>query len=89
MLELFDFYYFFSKEDFFLAITIYSFMKYIVACSYLELIWPTQFFNRRNVITSNVVRNRTYTEVLLKTLNANTFLIIFYTQLLSLKVLKN
>lgn len=68
---------------------LYSFIKYIVTCSFLELIWPTQFFNRRNIININSVRNRTYTETTLKLVNTNYLLLTFYTQLFLTKIVKN
>ncbi len=53
-------------EDIFVVIMLYSFIKLIVLGSVVELIWPTQFFNRRNSMGVVNFRLRTYSEVLLK-----------------------
>ena len=53
-------------EDLFVIIMLYSYIKLILLSSLVELIWPTQLFNRRN--SSNVIsfRLRTFVEVLTK-----------------------
>ena len=65
-LDFFNIYYYFAFEDFVVVIFLYSFFKYLIMCAITELIWPTQFFNRRQNIGYQVWRFRTYTEVLLK-----------------------
>jgi Tfp pilus assembly protein PilZ len=58
-------------EDVFVVLMLYSFIKLIVLSSLVELIWPTQFFNRRNSMGVTTFRLRTYTEVLLKLRSTN------------------
>ena len=58
-------------EDVFVVLMLYSFIKLIVLSSLVELIWPTQFFNRRNSMGVTNFRLRTYTEVLLKLRSIN------------------
>ena len=71
MLELlfsgiFDMHLYSMLEDIFVVLMLYSFIKLILLSSIVELIWPTQFFNKRH--SSGVVsfRLRTYVEALLK-----------------------
>lgn len=58
-------------EDVFVVLMLYSFIKLIVLSSLVELIWPTQFFNRRNSMGVTTFRLRTYTEVFLKLRSTN------------------
>lgn len=58
-------------EDVFVVLMLYSFIKLILLSSLVELIWPTQFFNRRNSMGVTNFRLRTYTEVLLKLRSTN------------------
>lgn len=62
----FDVYFYSTLEDIFVVLMLYSFIKLLLLSSIVELIWPTQFFNRRN--SSGVVsfRLRTFTETILK-----------------------
>lgn len=53
-------------EDVFVVLMLYSFLKLVLLSSIVELIWPTQFFNRRNSMCLNSFRLRTYCEFLLK-----------------------
>lgn len=62
----FDMYLYSILEDVFVVLMLYSFIKLILLSSLVELIWPTQFFNRRNSMGVTNFRLRTYTEVLLK-----------------------
>ncbi len=68
-------------EDIFVVLMLYSFIKLVVLSSIVELIWPTQFFNRRNSMNTVSFRLRTYTEVLLKlrsnNLTFSQFILIF------------
>jgi len=66
-----DMYVYSILEDIFVVLMLYSFLKLILLSSLVELIWPTQFFNRRNSMGVNSYRLRTFTEVLLKLRNAN------------------
>jgi hypothetical protein len=68
-------------EDIFVVLMLYSFIKLVLLSSLIELIWPTQFFNRRNCTNVSNFRYRTYTEFFLKlrnnNLNFSKFLIFF------------
>lgn len=67
----FDLYMYSILEDVFVVLMLYSFLKLILLSSLVELIWPTQFFNRRNSMGVTTTRLRTYTEVLLKLRSTN------------------
>jgi hypothetical protein len=67
-----DIYMYSILEDVFVVLMLYSFIKLIVLSSLVELIWPTQFFNRRHSMGVINTRLRTYTEVLLKLRSSNT-----------------
>lgn len=77
----FDLYMYSILEDVFVVLMLYSFIKLVVLSSIVELIWPTQFFNRRNSMGVVNFRLRTYTEVLLKLRSTNTtfsqFILLF------------
>lgn len=77
----FDLYMYSVLEDIFVVLMLYSFIKLVVLSSIVELIWPTQFFNRRNSMGVINFRLRTYTEVLMKLRSTNTtfsqFLLLF------------
>lgn len=66
-----DDYIFIILEDIFVVIMLYSFIKLIVLSSVIELVWPTQFFNRKNIATILNFRLRTFTETMLKLKNQN------------------
>jgi len=55
-----------TLEDLFVILMLYSFIKLVLLSSLIELIWPTQFFNRRHVMGVLNFRLRTYTETVLK-----------------------
>ena len=61
-----DIYIYSSLEDLFVVIMVYSFFKLILLSSMVELIWPTQFFNRRHLVFYCTTRFRTFTEFFLK-----------------------
>ena len=61
-----DMYVYSLLEDIFVVLMLYSFIKLVLLSSLVELIWPTQFFNRRHSMNTSTFRLRTYTEVLLK-----------------------
>lgn len=77
----FDLYMYSILEDIFVVLMLYSFIKLVVLSSIVELIWPTQFFNRRNSAGVVNFRLRTYTEVVLKLRSATTtfsqFILLF------------
>lgn len=72
--QKFDIYLYSTLEDVFVVLMLYSFIKLILLSSVVELIWPTQFFNRRNSATVTSFRLRTFTETFLKLRVANTTL---------------
>lgn len=72
-LNYFNFYKNFLWEDLVVVFLLYNFFKYLIICAMTELIWPTQFFNRRHTTGYQVVRFRTFTETLLKLRNFNSF----------------
>jgi hypothetical protein len=53
-------------EDVFVVLMLYSFIQLILLSSLLELIWPTQLFNRKNSSNVTSFRLRTFVEVLTK-----------------------
>ena len=65
-LNNFDIYLSSMYEDVFVVLVMYIFIKMVLLSSVVELIWPTQIFNRKN--STNVVsfRLRTFTETILK-----------------------
>ena len=79
-LNNFDIYLSSIQEDVFVVLIMYIFIKMVLLSSIVELIWPTQIFNRKN--STNVIsfRLRTFTEVLLKLrgLNKNLFVLIMF-----------
>lgn len=64
--QKFDIYLYATLEDIFVVLMLYSFIKLILLSSVVELIWPTQFFNRRNSSNISIFRLRTFTETFLK-----------------------
>lgn len=62
----FDLHLYSVLEDIFVIIMLYSFIKLTVLSSIIELVWPTQFFNKRNSMGVVSFRLRSYTETLLK-----------------------
>ena len=67
----FDIYFYSIMEDIFVVLMLYSFLKLVLLGSIVELIWPTQFFNRRNSMGVISFRLRTYTENFLKLRSSN------------------
>lgn len=79
-LNFLNFYKNFLWEDFIVVLLLYNFFKYLIMCTMIELVWPTQYFNRRHNISYERMRFRTYTEVILKLSNytVSYFLILYY-----------
>ncbi len=73
-----DMYVYSLLEDIFVVLMLYSFIKLVLLSSLVELIWPTQFFNRRNSMNTSNFRLRTYTEVLLKLRSSNSVFSHFF-----------
>ena len=56
----------FFVEEIIVVFIFYNFIKLIVFNSIVELIWPTQFFNRKHTSSYQLVRFRTFTETISK-----------------------
>ena len=61
------------SEELLVIFLFYNFIKVLVFSSIVELIWPTQFFNRKNSSLYQNIRYRTFTEFLLKLRNKTNF----------------
>lgn len=55
-----------SAEEIIIIFTFYNFIKLIIFGSIVELIWPTQFFNRRHNSGFQLIHFRTFIETLIK-----------------------
>jgi hypothetical protein len=55
-----------SVEEIIIIFIFYNFIKLIIFGSIVELIWPTQFFNRRHNSGFQFIRFRTFVETLIK-----------------------
>ena len=79
-LNNFDLYLSSIQEDIFVVIVMYIFIKMVLLSSIVELIWPTQMFNRKNSTNVICFRMRTFTETLLKlrSINRNYFVLIMF-----------
>ena len=75
--ESFNFYSYFRWEDFLILMYLYIFFKYLIITTIVELIWPTQYFNRKHSSGYQSYRLRTYTETLLKLRNYTTLYSVF------------
>jgi len=49
--------------------------------SILELVWPTHLFNKKNNFSYSNVKNKLFLEILLKTNNINTIIIVLINKL--------
>ena len=77
-----------SSEEIIVIFLFYNFIKILIFGSVLELIWPTQFFNKRHNNVSNF-RFRSFTETFLKLKNNNLFYNIFNKAVINYYFLKN
>jgi hypothetical protein len=79
-LNNFDVYLSSIQEDIFVVLSMYIFIKMVLLSSIVELIWPTQMFNRKNSTNITSFRLRTFTETLLKLrgLNKNFFVLVMF-----------
>ena len=82
-LDKLDIYFYSILEDIFVVLMLYSFFKLVLLSSIIELIWPTQFFNRRNSSGSLNFRLRTFVEFLVK---LRSYKLIFSKKLILLKI---
>ena len=53
-------------QDIFIIMMLYIFLKLTLLGSLIELVWPTHFFNKRNLTTTNSFRIRSFIEVIIK-----------------------
>ena len=75
-----------SLEEIIVIFLFYNFIKLLIFGSVFELIWPTQFFNRRH--SNSFLKIRTFTEVLSKLKINNNYYNVFNSYLLSYFFLK-
>lgn len=76
-LNYFNFYENFLWEDMLVVFLLYNFFKYLIVSIVVELIWPTQMFNRKHLIGYDVLKYRTYTEYILKLRNFTPYYSVF------------
>ena len=60
----------------------YIFFKYLILTTIVELIWPTQYFNRKHSTGYQSYRLRTYTETILKLRDYSKFYYVYNTYLI-------
>jgi hypothetical protein len=63
-------------DDLIVVSMIYTFVKILIMTSVIELIWPTQFFNKKHNISFQTYKHRNYIEVCLKLNQLNQFTLI-------------
>ena len=56
----------FFIEEIIVIFMFYNFVKLLIMGSLVELIWPTQFFNRRHSSGFNLIKYRSFTETVIK-----------------------
>jgi hypothetical protein len=76
-------------EEIIIIFIFYNFIKLIVFGSIVELVWPTQFFNRRHNCGFQLIKYRTYTETLLKLRSKTINYKVFNKSLLKFFFIKN
>ena len=79
---------FFFLDELLIIILIYNFMKLIIFNSIIELIWPTNYFNKKHNINFSLIKFRSFTEVLLKLRLINKKKSVFFKYLLKYFFLK-
>ena len=68
-------------ENIILVLILYFFFKTLIMSSILELVWPTHLFNKKNNFSYSNVKNKLFLEILLKTNNINTIIIVLINKL--------
>lgn len=58
-----------SAEEIIIIFLFYNFIKLLIFSALLELIWPTQFFNRRH--SNYLIKYRTFSETIVKLKSKN------------------
>ena len=56
----------FNSDELIIIFLVYNFMKLLIFNAVIELIWPTQFFNKKNNINFSIIKYRGFIETLLK-----------------------
>ena len=54
------------SEEIVVLLIFYNFIKIIILGSVVELIWPTQYFNKKHNINNNFLKFRNFLETILK-----------------------
>ncbi len=67
-----------SSEELVLIFLFYNFIKSIIFGSLFELLWPTQFFNKKNNINYTLIRYRSFNEFVIKLRIKNVYFRSFY-----------
>ena len=87
--ETFNYLSHFRWEDFLVVTYLYIFFKYLILTTVVELIWPTQYFNRKHSIGYQTYRLRTYTETLSKLRGFTTFYSLYNHYLIYYRFITN
>ena len=56
----------FFVEELIVIFLFYNFIKLIIFGAVVELVWPTQYFNRKHSSSYQLIKFRTFTETLIK-----------------------
>ena len=67
-----------NYEDILLLLIFYNFLKIVVVCLFNEIVWLSQFFNKKHNVSFQSSKFRMYYEVVLKLRNNKSFLKIFF-----------
>lgn len=81
--------YLYSFDELLTILFIFNFFKLIMWSSIFELLWPTQFFNRRNNIFYQSFRFRTFVEFNLKLNSVSSNFSTFFRNFISYYFNKN
>lgn len=66
-----------NVEDLIVVTFLYIFFKYLLLSSVVELVWPTQYFNKKHVVGYQSYRLRTYVETINKLKNFTSYYSVF------------
>lgn len=64
--SLVDIHVFSILEDIFVIMMLYVLIKLLLLCALVELVWPTHFFNKRNLTAIVFFKVRSFVEVVSK-----------------------
>ena len=79
----------FFLEEIVIIFMFYNFIKLIIFNSIVELIWPTQFFNRKHGSLHQLLRFRSFTETVSKLRLKNPFYRTFNNSLIKYLLIRN